>query len=268
MINYKKSKSANYLEIHTRLRTIPLRLLLLLTIMFGFTLNGFSDVVIDDNELIQTGGLCAFNIPGNREFEVKLSPINGNADWTLTPSGDTAFVGGSQTENNTTSVNITVGNEAKRYTLTATDGVNSDFITIVVGQSARIVSFIDEISNSDWDEGHPDYDPVNGVVAQIKTEKPTLDLGPIRDSVHSLDLVDNPTPAKSFPDNTAWGDFIGEQQYRGFLYLRPTAIFDSEGQALCSSLINEEDNNGWTPDPGLSSTTLLALGGRHAMSLS
>ncbi len=244
MITHKSS--ASHLKNHIYLRTIPLALILLITIMFGFVSNGFSDVVIDDNELVQVGGLCAFSDPVNRTFTVTLTPANINADWTLTPGdGDTVFASGSS---NRTSVDITVGDEAKTYTLTVTDGADQDFITLVVGQSARIVSFINEIPDSDWNENDQDYDDANGVAANIALASPKyLSLDRIRDTVQSLDLVDNPTP--TFPDTDDWGTFIGKREYRGYIYFQPAAIFNSEGEALCSSLINDGFSNGFTPVP-------------------
>ena len=226
----------------------PLLFLLIgIFLLLGSVPASIAQVEIDTNSSVLCEDLG--NLDRDRELVFGLSPASNPSDntvvWDISPSvSGTSFVGGFNTGS---TVLIKFAKDAKVYTLTATGPSTSDSIQIVVGPTARVVSFID---------GFNFFSEIDAVVAKAHSTlgQPAQELednGKIGEGLFLFSLTTNQPPNIDpiTDDTTDWTPYVELKDYRGHLYVQPVAFFEADNTPICSFLMKNE-NTGFTDSDG------------------
>ena len=236
-------------------------LAMVVLIIAGYTPSVYSAIEIDDSVLNEFGsGTCTnFQQLSGGGAELTVVTVDGSdpvGNWSIPEEDEHTKI----ISEDTTSAIVKIGEEAGVYTLNAQSG--ADHITIVVGDSARIVSYIEELDEGEFNSDHDIL--VEDTIALAKHHNSTtLTPNRVRDSLKALDLVDNTNPLSDFNTDSKWNNYVNNtRQYRGFIYMRPVAIFNSEDEPICSALVTQEDHEGYTPPPA-NPFEMAALTGAH-----
>ena len=244
-MNHYKFFCVNLRNLNPSLSKVCLLLIFIWFVAFGAVSPTFAVVDIDK----ETEILCPElgDSDPNRILQFSLTssstPKDDNVSWSIFPSGSgTDFLFG----DTGTDVFIEFASTPSVvYTLTVSEpGGSMDRLTIVVGPTARIVSFIEEFTASElFLEVFTEAFDVLGLPALLLS-------GSILAGLEGLSSVaNNENPSPTFNDST-WSDYVSRKEYRGYLYLQPVAFFDFDTSALlCSGLIKNEVSHGFTPPP-------------------
>ena len=245
-VHYRKSTKFNQIRriiCNSILFSNPFKLMLITIIFFALGSTGMAVVEIDKS----SGSLCD-QTPGILSFSVTSSSSPQNVTWDIDPENQgISFV---NDDDFGSEVFLRV-NDSTQETFTLTAG-GADSIKIVVGPSARIISFINEIDYDSYD----DFGDVliEEIITQAnRVNNDELFASDVQDSLLGLDMVDNDAPSLSFTDEE-WDAFSGvttaqNTDHRGWLDLQPVLFLDTSDNIICSTLTANSKSQGFTPVP-------------------
>ena len=226
---------------------------LIIALYLSLSMISFCRAVEIDKTAIERG-FCS-NDDALPILNVRLTAAGIPADgvtWEIIPhsptgAGSVDFFPPDSNEN-ISRIAVLIGNTEGVYELKVTEHgspTESDSITIVVGPTARIISYIQK------------FDPLQelGSTLEVVNDKEGIANAALRSPSVLAGLtvlagsINETRPPDSFDSNRDWQDYIRTMDYRGYLYMQPVAIFDSkgEGEALCSKLLRNDVSHGFTP---------------------
>ncbi len=233
---------------YRRLLKVTSLYLLIGILIGGSTINCFSAFDIDTSNLCWDLG----NSDPDRILSINLttnsSPRDNSVEWKIFPENtETVFI---NDEDTGPGVLVQFDPDPNIYTLTATvQNGPTNSIKIVVGPTARIISFIDNEPGLVVGEFESILAADSAILGRELTDEIEKGIG--RGLLKLSELANRQDPPSAdepfVDDNVEWQDFTSKMEYRGYLYIQPVSFFTSNNALICSSLIKNDVGNGFTP---------------------